>query len=85
MAERERLWAPVETAPEDGTVILAYRQDAGVFTAHFVEEDAHISSAMRPPEGDHFWFTTGGEDLTGDMFTHWQHLPAPPTITKEPT
>jgi len=74
-ADRWRTWG---TAPGDGTVVLAYRPDAGVFTAHYVEEDAHISTALRPPEGDTYWFTTGGEDLTGDMPTHWRPLPAAP-------
>lgn len=32
-------WQPFETAPEDGAVILAYRPDAGVFTAHFIEPE----------------------------------------------
>lgn len=63
-------WQPWESAPEDGTVILAFRPDAGVFTAHYVEEDAHLSNAMNPPEGD--------------LPTHWMPLPSPPsTETKE--
>lgn len=71
-------WQPIESAPETGETILVYRPDAGVFTAHYVEEDAHLSSAMNPPEGDCHWFTTGGEDLTDDMPTHWRPLPKPP-------
>lgn len=71
-------WQDFSTAPEDGSVILVFRPDAGVFTAHFVEEDAHLSSPERPPEGDEFWFSTCGEDLTGDLPTHWRPLPAPP-------
>ncbi|MEC5289421.1 MULTISPECIES: DUF551 domain-containing protein [unclassified Aurantimonas] len=70
----------IDSAPHDGTVVLAYRPDAGVFTAHYVEEDAHISSAMNPPEGDCYWFTTDGEDLTDDMPTHWMPLPDAPVI-----
>ena len=72
-------WEDMSSAPETGETILVYRPDAGVFTAHYVEEDAHLSSAMNPPEGDFFWFTTGGEDLTDDMPTHWRPLPAPPS------
>jgi hypothetical protein len=71
-------WQPIDTAPKDGTVVLVYREDAGVFTAHYVEEDAHLSSVMNPPEGDCYWFTTDGEDLTGDMPTHWRPLPDAP-------
>lgn len=71
-------WQPIETALEDGTVILVYRPDSGVFTAHYVEEDAHSSNQMNPPEGDHYWFSTNGEDLSHDMPTHWMPLPSPP-------
>lgn len=71
-------WQPIETAPMDGTAVLVYREDAGVFTAHYVEDDAHLSSPMNPPEGDCYWFTTGGEDLTDDMPTHWMPLPDAP-------
>lgn len=76
-------WRDAGSVPEDGSVILAYRPDAGVFTAHYVEEDAHLSSLANPPEGDCYWFTTNGDDLTGDMFTHWQPLPVPPTAPAE--
>ena len=71
-------WQPIDTAPDDGTTILVYRADSGVFTAHYVEEDAHLASAMNPPEGDYFWFSTCGDDLTADMPTHWMPLPEPP-------
>ncbi|WP_442935585.1 DUF551 domain-containing protein [Nitratireductor sp. CH_MIT9313-5] len=71
-------WQPIETAPQDGSVILVYRSDAGVFAAHYVEEDAHLSTALNPPEGNCYWFSTSGEDLTGDMPTHWMPLPSPP-------
>jgi hypothetical protein len=75
-------WRPIETAPRDGSVVLAYRHDAGVFTMHYVEEDAHTSSYMNPPEGDCYWFTTGGDDLTDDMPAHWRPLPDPPATDK---
>jgi len=71
-------WRDIESAPETGETILAYRSDAGVFTAHYVEDDAHLSSPMNPPEGECYWFTTGGDDLTDDMPTHWMPLPPPP-------
>lgn len=71
-------WLPIESAPKDGSVILVYREDAGVFTAHYVEEDAHLSSPMNPPEGDFYWFSTAGDDLTNDMPTYWRSLPLAP-------
>lgn len=77
-------WQPIETAPKDGSVILVYRDDQGVFTAHYVEEDAHLSNAMNPPEGDYYWFSTGGDDLTNEMPTHWMPLPPAPN-TAAPT
>jgi hypothetical protein len=72
------LWQPFSTAPMNGDVVLVFRPDAGVFTAHYVEEDAHISTPERPPEGEAFWFSTSGDDLTGDLPTHWMPLPAHP-------
>jgi hypothetical protein len=74
-------WQSFETAPEDGDVILAYRADAGVFTAHFVEEDWRRWYQTKPSEADYCWFTTCGEDLTGDLPTHWMPLPPPPGAT----
>lgn len=62
-------WRPFNTAPEDGSIIIAYRADAGAFLAHNVcTEDCE--------EG--CWFTTDGEDLTGDLPTHWMPTPEPP-------
>ncbi|WP_226623119.1 hypothetical protein [Brucella anthropi] len=79
LVEGDGGWQSMDTAPEDGTVILVYRDDAGVFTAHYVEEDAHLSSPMNPPEGDFYWFSTGGDDLSNDMPTHWRPLPSAPS------
>jgi len=59
-------WQPVDTAPKDGSLILAYRKDAGFFLAQYWPEDKA-------------WFIDNGEDVTEDMFTHWMHLPPPPT------
>jgi hypothetical protein len=58
-------WRTVATdpPPEDGTEVLVHRPDGGTFIAHFVDD---------------WWFTVCGEDLTGEMFTHWMPLPAPP-------
>jgi len=81
---REVDWQPFETAPRDGTEILVYREDAGVFTAHYVEEDAHLSSYLNPPEGDFYWFSATGEDLTNDMPTHWRPLPDGPALASIP-
>jgi hypothetical protein len=59
-----RLWGD---APEDGREVAVYRPDAGVLVASF-REDIH---------GDCAWFASCGEDLTGDLPTHWMPLPTP--------
>jgi len=60
-------WRPIETAPRDGTEFIAYRPDAGVFTAGYDDEqDA--------------WFANHGyEDITDDLPTRWMPLPLPPS------
>lgn len=73
-------WRTFDSAPQTGDVILVYRPDAGVFTALYAEEDWFLATAEHPPEGECFWFASTGEDLTEDLPTHWQPLPAPPTV-----
>lgn len=65
-------WRPFEGAPTDGTSILVYRPDAGVFVAAFVAYGT---------EGEKCWWADGGEDLSDDLPTHWMPLPAPPEST----
>lgn len=63
-------WKPFASAPREDLPILAYREDSGVFVARFCEaEDGEAVC----------WFTEEGEDLTGDLPTHWMRLPAAPT------
>jgi len=70
-AENEKLraalqWQPIETAPKDGTEIIVYRPDAGVFGAFYSDE---------------CWFCTySGEDFSLEPPTHWMHLPPPPAL-----
>lgn len=75
-------WRTMDSAPESGDVILVYRPDSGVFSAHYVEEDAHTSNYLNPPEGECYWFSTCGDDLTNEMPTHWMPLPQPPKETQ---
>jgi len=94
-AEVERLkalteWRPFDTAPQDGTEIIVYREDALVFTASFCE------SRSEEPANEHdrqwfgestdedgwCWFSACGDDLTGDLPTLWMPMPAPP-LTQE--
>jgi len=60
-------WRPIETAPRDGTEFIAYRPDAGVFTAGYDDEQD-------------VWFASHGyEDITDDLPTRWMPLPLPPS------
>ena len=74
MSSETMKWQPFETAPKDGTLILAYREDAGIMQAHFTSPFA----AAGIDDHDEARFTFGGEDLTGDLPTHWMPLPRPP-------
>ena len=71
-------WRPFSEAPESRDEILVYRPDAGVFMALHCEEDAYTATPDSPPEGDFYWFSTCGEDLTVDLPTHFMLLPPPP-------
>ena len=64
-------WRPIEEAPKDGTEFIAYRPDAGVFTANYDDEQD-------------VWFANHGyEDITDDLPTHWMPFPPPPKGAEE--
>ena len=67
-------WQPFETAPMDGTEVLVYGPDTGVFLAvyqHSIADDGE--------DGHKCWFALTGEDLTnGHLLTHWRPLPEGP-------
>ena len=66
LAERKRsAWQPIETAPRDGTQILAIWPGKG--TPRIIWFDR----ARWTDDGDHSLID----------FTHWQPLPSPPPIT----
>lgn len=80
-------WQPIETAPKDGTEILAYRQDCDVFIARYTSADAFLggNELEGMDEADIFaegWFCADfvrGSRLDGaEMPTHWMPLPEPP-------
>jgi len=73
-------WRDFSTAPKDGTEVQVYRVDAGVFTAHFTSP----ASMGASDDEEECWFTTGGDDLTGDLPTLWKPLSAPPTENPSP-
>ena len=73
-------WKPIETAPKDGTRILAYEPTYGVGLAFWQTIRTGTGYADE-------WETITGWRLNGMMFregdldqpTHWQPLPAAPT------
>lgn len=82
-------WQPINTAPKDGTEILAFREDAGVFIARWDCAESFLTTdemeAMDISDDDIFaedWFCADfvcGSRLDGDTVpTHWMPLPEPP-------
>lgn len=67
-------WQPIDTAPKDGTRILAY----GVL-AFDGENEKSIGTVEWRSRG---WVCSPNEATEYDpeqcTITHWQHLPAPP-------
>jgi hypothetical protein len=60
-------WQPIETAPRDGTEILAYNAFAGRYLTRFVDGE---------------WPKYGWDNMTGVWYprpTHWMPLPPPPS------
>ena len=75
MVTMKHEWMPFETAPTDGTEVLVYRKDAGVFTALFVVPACYGEWDDMEP----LWFSGGVcEDLTEDLPSHWMPFPDPP-------
>lgn len=78
-AEEKRVqspWRDFASAPQDGRHILAWRSDAGVFVARYPLVDD-------PEDWDSdVWFTSEGEDLTGNLPTLWMPFPEPPTAAE---
>lgn len=68
-------WQPFATAPEDGTEIIVWREDSGVFTAKFYSADSVFDDVDL---AENCWFA-GGEDLTFHLPTLWMPLPPEPT------
>jgi hypothetical protein len=78
-------WLPFSSAPRDGTTIIVYRGDAGVFTASYRAPIIDDDGTLSDDEDDWAWFDSDGEDLTGDEPTLWMAMPAPPFGCKPAT
>jgi len=78
-------WMPIETAPKDGTEILGFRADQGVFIFRWATDEELAERDMHgDPVGDYdedfacWWHERLGwmeDELTP---THWMPLPEPP-------
>ncbi len=79
-------WQPISTAPKDGTEIIAFRPDQGVFVCRwgtleeFVPKDMNGDPMVDYDEDfAHWWHDRWGWMEGSDAPTHWQPLPKPPT------
>jgi hypothetical protein len=86
--EQARVWRPIETAPRDGTPILATTmQDevAGWEKSWFWPVTVCWASYHPNAKGKEGWRTSLICGNKMDGVTHWMPLPPPPTPTGEPT
>lgn len=83
--EEDAAWRPIETAPRDGTVLLACVKQDGtqlVGEAHWVEETSADCAAW-------WWAQQDPGDPHSEpiqmmwVITHWRPLPAPPALEKQ--
>lgn len=63
-------WQPIETAPKDGTRVLAANSGGAAWVAHFRD-------ASEPPTYKEGWTRFNCSDV-GWSPTHWMPLPKPP-------
>ena len=69
-------WQPIDTAPRDGRVVLAYFPLEGLGADWCRVMPVYFSKTMQP----HPWIFAGrAASSYGEGPTHWQPLPAPPT------
>ena len=68
-------WQPIETAPKDGTHILAYQHTND-------PDDEHVIYVVlyRKVLGEWEWIEARGEEYACFEPTHWMPLPNPPAI-----
>lgn len=83
----EATWRGIETAPTDGTAILAY-EGAGLDGGdelHWID----VVQFCQPDRGRDGWYSVGGDRGPPSCDpTHWMPLPAPPAAlppSEDPT
>lgn len=83
-------WQLIDTAPMDGTEILAWRSDAGIMLVRYTccadfvtEREAEELDEETLFANDWFYADfVSGDRLEGDLVpTHWMSLPQPPEST----
>lgn len=81
-------WQPIETAPTNTSILVVVRLKKNGLVV--VGEATHH---VRSVDEDHGWWWAQefpGDDYgqeiraRGDMITHWQPLPQPPSATPDP-
>jgi len=71
-------WQPIETAPKDGTAILAI--DVNIEDTHQI-----VYYEERHPKSLYVWHMSDSCSVYHrDRFTHWMPLPAQPTQEPKP-
>lgn len=87
-------WMDIETAPKDGTEILAWREDCGQFIASYTSADSfpltqdEIDAMDEEALSSSDWFTQWPRYIRlegSEVPTHWQPLPAPPAALSTST
>ncbi len=66
-------WKPIETAPKDGSALLAYLPGQIDYVARVDVQIIHWSAW-----GGGVWETQAGAKLLKHQVTHWMPLPSPP-------
>lgn len=84
-------WQPIETAPKDGTEIIGFRPDQGVFVfrwawmEEFVPKDQNGDPTEDYDDAFACWWHDRWDWLEGELRpTHWMPLPAPPAAVSAP-
>lgn len=76
-------WQPIETAPKDGTHILAHRLPIGIRVTNLTNPPTVVHWFDDPDEPG--FYTSVNERAPEHPFspTHWRQLPAPPALTEK--
>lgn len=86
------IWYPIETAPKDGTEILAWRDDCGILLARWDAPENFLPDSECEKLGsesaeqyDWFYadFVDGGRLEGSEIPTHWMPLPSFPNVSRQ--